>query len=78
MADTKRATLERPYASDTRVAPWAGTAQGVLQAVNTYEHPEGTVRGSTRAERNMLRTISGDFGQLDRTTWATLDRVLSA
>ena len=78
MADTKRGALERLYAHDVRVAPWAGTAHGVLQAVNTYEHHEGTVRGATRAERNMLRTISGDFGQLDRTTLATLDRVLTA
>ena len=65
-------------AFDERVAPWAGTAHGVLQAVNTYEHHEATVRGATRAERNMLRTISGDFAQLDRTTLATLDRVLAA
>ena len=78
MADTKRSTLERLYAHDARVAPWAGTAHGVLQAVNTFEHHEGTVRGATRAERNMLRTINGDFGQLDRTTLATLDRVLTA
>lgn len=27
------------------VASWAGTAHGVLQAINTYEHHEGTVRG---------------------------------
>jgi phage/plasmid-like protein (TIGR03299 family) len=77
-ADAKRAALQRLYAFDERVAPWAGTAHGVLQAVNTYEHHEGTVRGATRAERNMLRTISGDFGQVDRTSWATLERVLSA
>ena len=61
-----------------RVAPWAGTAHGVLQAVNTYEHHEGTVRGATRAERNMLRTVTGDFAALDRTSWDTLNRVLAA
>jgi phage/plasmid-like protein (TIGR03299 family) len=77
MADVKRAALQRLYDSDARVAPWAGTAHGVLQAVNTYEHHEGIVRGSTRAERNMLKTVNGDFGQLDRATWTTLDRVLS-
>ena len=31
----KRDTLNRLYRRDHRVAPWAGTAHGVLQAVNT-------------------------------------------
>jgi Domain of unknown function (DUF932) len=78
MADNKRSALERLYAHDARVAPWAGTAHGVLQAVNTFEHHEGTIRGTTRPERNMLRTINGDFAALDRTTWDTLTRVLTA
>ncbi len=33
----------------------------MLQAVNTYEHHDSGVSGATRAERNMLRTITGDF-----------------
>jgi len=45
MADTKRDSLTTLYRSDPRVSPWAGTAHGVLQAVNTYEHHEGVVRG---------------------------------
>ena len=77
MADTKRGTLERLYAHDERVAPWAGTAHGVLQAVNTFEHHEGIVRGATRAERNQLRTINGDYGALDRATWTTLAGILT-
>jgi len=71
MADAKRDSLTTLYRSDPRVSPWAGTAHGVLQAVNTYEHHEGVVRGE-RAERNGLKTINGDFGRLDRTTWKTL------
>jgi hypothetical protein len=78
MADKKRDTLNRLYRHDPRVAPWAGTAHGVLQAINTFEHYEATVRGASRSERNMLRTINGDFGQLDRATWNTLERVLAA
>lgn len=74
----KRAALERLYSHDDRVAPWAGTAHGVLQAVNTYEHHEGTVRGATRAERNMLRTVTGDFAALDMNTWKELALVLAA
>jgi hypothetical protein len=62
----------------TRVAPWAGTAFGVVQAVNTYAHHEQTVRGAERAERNMLRTVTGAVDQLDRATLTTLDRVLGS
>ena len=37
---------------------------------------KGIVRGSTRAERNMLRTVTGDFATLDRTAWADMSKVL--
>ena len=77
IADKKRAILERLYAHDRRVAPWAGTAHGVIQAVNTYEHHEGTIRGATRAERNMIRTITGDFGRTDRAALMVLEKVLT-
>jgi phage/plasmid-like protein (TIGR03299 family) len=77
LADTKRSILAKLYRHDQRVAPWAGTAYGVIQAVNTYEHHENTVRGASRAERNMLRTVTGDFASLDRTTWATLSHTLA-
>ena len=76
-ADRKRDVLQRLYRHDDRVAPWAGTAHGVVAAVNTYEHHESRVRGAQRPERNMLRTVSGDFGKLDRTTVHTLHRVLA-
>ena len=57
LAEHKRDALNRLYRHDQRVTPWAGTAQGVLKAVNTYEHHESTVRGATRPERNMLRAV---------------------
>ena len=76
MADKKRGRLEALYRRDHRVAPWAGTAYGVLQAVNTWEHHDSVVRGAERSERNMLRTVNGDFGQLDRSTWHMLSAVL--
>ena len=65
------------YRHDDRVAPWTGTAHGVLQAVNTYEHHSNIIRGAERSERNMLRTITGDFGTLDRTSWDILASILS-
>jgi phage/plasmid-like protein (TIGR03299 family) len=78
LADRKRDRLQGLYAHDQRVAPWAGTAHGVLQAVNTYEHHEGVVRGASRPERNMLRAITGDFAQTDRDSWAMLNGILQA
>ncbi len=78
LAVTKQDTLRRLWNDDPRVSPWAGTAYGVVQAVNTYTHHEQTVRGAGRAERNMLRAVTGGVDELDRTTLATLDRVLTA
>lgn len=77
MADNKRESLQKLYRHDPRVAPWAGTAHGVMAAVNTYEHHEGTVRGVTRPERNMLRTVSGDFARVDRDTLRVLEGVIA-
>lgn len=76
-ADHKRDALNRLYRHDERAAPWAGTGLGVVQAVNTYAHHEGTVRGTTRAERNMLRAVTGDFGAVDRHAVTQLNAVLS-
>ena len=72
LAERKRQNLRELYRSDPRVAPWAGTAHGLLQAVNTYETHEVTIRGTNRAERNALKIISGDFGRLDRQAWQVL------
>jgi hypothetical protein len=49
----------------------------VVQAINTYERHEGTVRGTDRSERNMLRAVTGQFGQIDRSSWTTLSSVLA-
>lgn len=78
LADKKRDELERLWLYDHRVGPWVGTAHGVVQATNTWEHWFGTVRGATRADRNQLRTISGDFGRSDRGALVVLEKVLAA
>lgn len=77
LADKKRDELTRLWTSDPMVAPWQGTAHGVLQAVNTYEHHARPVRGASRAERNMLRTVTGDFADIDQTAYAALTQVLA-
>jgi phage/plasmid-like protein (TIGR03299 family) len=59
LATNKRDSLQRLYTFDSRVAPWNGTAFGVLQAFNTYSHHESIVRGAERAERNMANAVLG-------------------
>jgi phage/plasmid-like protein (TIGR03299 family) len=72
MALNKRDALERLWNSDPRVAPWRNTAWGTIQAVNTYSHHLESVRGKSRQERNMLRSITGEFEKLDASTLQTL------
>ncbi len=76
LAERKREALVRLWRDDARVAPWSGTAFGVVQAVNTFVHHEQSVRGATRPERNALRAVTGDFDDLDRSTLGTLATVL--
>lgn len=76
MAETKRHALTRLWTHDERVAPWRGTAFGVVQAVNTFAHHEQIVRGAGRAERNMLRMVTGGVDELDLSTLQTLEKVL--
>jgi phage/plasmid-like protein (TIGR03299 family) len=75
VAEAKREGLGKLWNHDERVAPWSGTAWGVVQAVNTWTHHEQGVRGASRAERNMLRAVEGGADTLDGGTLATLRKV---
>ena len=77
IAVNKRDALENLYRNDNRVAPWAGTAWGVAQAVNTYGQHIQTVRGAQRSERNMLRTINGDIDKEDANALVVLSKALA-
>ncbi|MGY0497106.1 DUF932 domain-containing protein [Nocardia sp. FBN12] len=78
LAENRREKLTSLYRNDNRVAPWAGTAWGVLQATNTYDHHEASNRsGLTRGERNTTRAIDGDQAKSDEKTLRLLDLVLS-
>ena len=70
-AENKRGAIAGLYAHDDRVAPWAGTALGVLQAFNTWEHH---VNGSkkNRVERNILNIMSGKTEKADNKVIETL------
>ena len=77
IAEKKRDGLGRLWNHDARVSPWKGTAWGVVQAANTWAHHEQTVRGTSRAERNMLRAVDGTTDSSDRAVLATLQKVLA-
>lgn len=77
MSETMRDTMSRLYRHDTRVSPWAGTAFGVVQCVNTYNHHERIVRGASRVERNLLNAIDGTTDQYDSEARAILNKVLA-
>lgn len=72
-----RDELNQLYRHDERVAPWQGTAYGVLSAVNTHTHHLRQVRGASRVERNMERAVKGGVDKLDAETLKTLDLVLA-
>lgn len=79
LAENKRAKLQNLWSYDERVAPWAGTAFGVVQAVNTFtHHVQGSKEGGERGQANMLRAVTGQTDKLDREALATLNKVMAA
>lgn len=66
IADRKRDEIIHLYRADERCAPWSGTAFGVLQTFNTWQHHVATVKGEkTRAQRNYERAITNDGQRFD-------------
>jgi hypothetical protein len=65
--EKRREEMAGMYHCDPRVAPWEGTALGVLQLSNTWSHHNTTITKATghRVERNMLNSISGKTGETD-------------
>lgn len=78
LATSKRDKLSDLYAHDDRVSPWAGTALGVLQAFNTYEHHYAIRRGeASRIQRNAEYAITGKMASLDSQTLEAIELVLA-
>jgi phage/plasmid-like protein (TIGR03299 family) len=75
MSANKVDTMNFLWNTDERVTPWAGTAFGVLQAVNTYAHHFAIAQHGAVAERNMRRVVEGKHDALDRGTLALLATV---
>jgi phage/plasmid-like protein (TIGR03299 family) len=79
MSESKRAEIINLYKNDERAAPWNGTAFGVLQAYNTWNHHKASVRkGVPRVVRNMENVVSGKYGNLDAEVLTTLRDLVPA
>jgi phage/plasmid-like protein (TIGR03299 family) len=80
--DNRQSALVDLWRNDERVAPWAGTAWGVLMAYNTHQQHVGSFRRTklteNRGQRNMAAAISGKFEQDDSRVLQTLATVLEA
>lgn len=68
----KRDELLRLYTNDDRVAPWAGTAFGVLAAFNTYEHHYAGTKGRSKVQRNRDAALTGSIADKDAEVLKTL------
>jgi len=76
LATKKRDAIFALYRNDERAATWNGTALGVLQAFNTYNHHEAQVRkGTPRVIRNYENVIKGKFGAADDLVMDALMRI---
>jgi phage/plasmid-like protein (TIGR03299 family) len=77
MANKKAEELHGLWATDERVSPWAGTAYGVVAAVNTWNQHFQSVRNMSRPERNMLNMVQGVHEVEDAATLNLLAEVLA-
>lgn len=75
--ENRKQAVDEMYRVDDRVAPWNGTAFGVLQAMNTYQHHEASIQGDDRVGRNAEKMLSGEWDKFDGQVLKTLDKVLS-
>ena len=76
-AENRQYAVRRLWETDPRVTPWAGTALGVVQAWNTYNHH---LKGAetSRTERNMMNTVSGKTDKDDDLVMEVIKEVVMA
>lgn len=74
VAENTRNAIDDMYRTDARCKQWQGTAWGVVQTMNTFEHWGTRVKGgeSQRHEKNTLRMVKGDVDKLDMLTMKNL------
>jgi phage/plasmid-like protein (TIGR03299 family) len=73
----KQEIMRNLYRTDPMVAPWHGTALGVLQAFNTFQHH---VAGDnkTRSERNAMNSLNGKIQQSDANVISVINDLVLA
>lgn len=77
-ANRKREMWVEVYTSDPMCAPWKGTAFGVVQTSNTFDHWYTRLNdGTSRSERNTYRVLRGKQAESDRKVVAALEAVLA-
>lgn len=76
-AKNKQEEIRSLYLHDPRVAPWTGTALGVLNAFNTYSH-HLTGKNETRVERNALNALTGKSSEFDQYVLNIMNEVVYA
>jgi phage/plasmid-like protein (TIGR03299 family) len=75
--ENKQEILRQMYRNDPMVAPWSGSALGVLQAFNTYTH-HVSGKNDNRAERNAMSAINGKIQQEDAKVLEVLNELVLA
>ena len=73
--ENKQELLRHIYTNDPMVSPWKGSALGVLQAWNTFQH-HYVGKDDNRVERNMLNGVMGKTAEQDNLVLKTLKAVL--
>lgn len=71
----KQDAMRKMYRTDPMVAPWSGTALGVLQAFNTFSH-HAVGNNNTRSQRNALNAINGKIEQADALVLSVLNELV--
>lgn len=78
MAEKKRGEIVNLYNNDDRAASWNGTAFGVLQAFNTWNHHYAQVRkGVPRIVRNMENVVTDKMATADANIMQSLALALA-
>lgn len=75
--ENKQEVIRQMYRNDPMVAPWQGSALGVLQAFNTFNH-HVSGKNSNRAERNALGAIDGKIQKADAKVLEVLNELILA
>lgn len=66
LQEQRVAELRGLWKDDERVAPWKGTALGVVQLANTWTQHFKPISGASRFTRNTERLLTGKVGEADQ------------